>query len=301
MTAAPFVSAIVPSYNHARYVEGAVRSVLAQRGLDRPLEVVVIDDGSKDGSPELLTRLAAEDPRIRLELRANQGISATFNRGLELATGEWVAYCCSDDRWQPDHLARAFAALERDPAAVVSYGRARLIDAADQPTSGEQLFAEDLTEREPLRRLLREGNGLCFVGAVFRRAAALEAGGFDPGLVVLQDYDLWLKLARAGPAVHVLEPTVDFRWDGENASGPRATIQKRLDAIRVLERVLETWAEVQQDAELRVGVAARLVKSHVRVARRLPDRAQRREHLRAARRLGLPAFGYWLELARSLV
>ena len=297
---APFVTAVVPSYNHARYVEGAVRSVLDQRGLDRPLEVVVVDDGSRDASPELLRRLASEDARIRLELRANRGISATFNRGLELARGEWVAYCCSDDRWHPDHLARAFAALAQDPAAVVSYGRARLVDADDRVRTDEQLFVEDLTEREPLRRLLREGNGLCFVGAVFRRAAALEAGGFDPELVVLQDYDLWLKLARAGAAVHVLEPTVDFRWDGANASGPRATVQKRLDAIRVLERALETFPELRDDHALRESVVRRLIKSHVRVARRLP-RARRREHLQAARRLGLPRLEHWLELARGLL
>lgn len=288
----PRLSAIVPSYNHARYVEGALRSVLDQRWAGA-LEVVVIDDGSRDGSPELLRGLAAQDPRVRLELRENHGISATFNRGLELARGEWVAYCCSDDRWQPEHVARAFQALEADPQAVVCYGRARLIDAQDQVHPGEQIFA-DIRERQPLARLLEEGNGLCFVGAVFRRQVALDAGGFDPQLKVLQDYDLWLRLARIGPAAHVLEPTVDFRWDGGNASGPAATLQKRLDLIRVLERALERFPELAADARLRAAVEARLLASHVRAARRIPERARRREHLRAARRLGWPAWRYWL-------
>lgn len=301
MSPAPLVSAIVPSYNHARWVEGALRSVLAQRGLEPgALEVVVVDDGSRDESPAILQRLAAEEPRIRLELRQNQGISATFNRGLELARGTWAAYCCSDDRWDEDHLQRALAALARDPAAVVSYGRARLLDGAGQAQAGERIFAE-FQEREPLRRLLEEGNGLCFVAAVFRREAALAAGGFDPGLVVLQDYDLWLKLARAGPAVHVLEPTVGFRWDGENASGPRATVQKRLDLIRVLERALVELPELQRDAALRAAVEERLRHSHLRVARRLPERARRREHLRAARRLGAPVWRYWTEMLRTWV
>ena len=292
MSAAPLVSAIVPSYNHARYVEGALRSVLSQSWAG-PLEVVVVDDGSRDDSPELLRRIAEQDPRVRLELRENRGISATFNRGLELARGEWVAYCCSDDRWQPEHLARALAALEADPAAIVSYGRARLVDAEERLHPGERIFA-DIREREPLRRLLEEGNGLCFVGAVFKRQAALDAGGFDLELGVLQDYDLWLRLARVGPAVHVLEPTVDFRWDGGNASGPAATLRKRLDLIRVLERALTQFPELAADPALRATVERRLLQAHVRAARRIPERARRREHLLAARRLGWPAWRYWL-------
>ncbi|MEZ6185222.1 MAG: glycosyltransferase [Planctomycetota bacterium] len=283
----PRVSALIPSYNHARYVRAAVESALAQEGLGPDeLEVVIVDDGSSDGSAELLRELA-RDPRVRLEVRENQGISPTFQRLLELARGEFVAYCCSDDRWHPGHLAGALAAFEAEPDAAVCFGRARIVDEAGQEHA-DSLFAPLRDPSRPLASLLRDGNSLCFVAAVIRREAALAAGGFDFALRVLQDYDLWIKLTAAGGALFREAPSVDFRWDGNNASGPAASLRKRQDLIHVLSGALERLPLLEQDPELRASVVARIRRSHLRVARRVGDRAAKRAHLRAARALGAP-------------
>ncbi|MCA8926401.1 MAG: glycosyltransferase [Planctomycetes bacterium] len=282
---APRISALVPSYNHAPYVGDAVESVLAQVGLPPgALEVVIVDDGSTDGSPEVLRRFA-DDPRVRLELRDNRGISPTFQRLLELAEGEFVAYCCSDDRWHPEHLAPALRALEEAPDAAVCFGRARVVDGQGREHA-DSIFSPLRDPEHPLASLLRDGNSLCFVAAVFRRELALDAGGFDFGLRVLQDYDLWLKLVARGRALFRADPSVDFRWDGNNASGPAASLRKREDLIRVLERALKTSELLSTDPELRSSVTARVRRSHLRVARRVGDRAKRREHLKQARALG---------------
>jgi len=293
----PRVSALIPSYNHARFVRAAVESALGQTGLpEGGLEVVIVDDGSTDASPEILRELAA-DPRVRLEVRENQGISRTFQRLLELAQGEFVAYCCSDDRWHPTHLAGALEQLEATPAATVCFGNAQLVDGDDAVVAGESIFSPLRDPRNPLASLLRDGNSLCFVATVFRRQVALDSGGFDFGLGVLQDYDLWLRLVDRGPALFRDEPSVDFRWDGNNASGPGASLRKRQDLIRVLERALEQSQLLQADPELRESVVARVRRSHIRVARRLDDRAEKREHLRQARALGASwwkTLGAWL-------
>lgn len=276
----PLISAILPSYNHAPYILDAVESVLAQ-DLEVPLEVIVVDDGSTDGSRELLIERFGDRSEVRLELRTHHGVSATFNRGLELARGAWVGFCCSDDRWQEGHLKIALANLATHGDALISFGSARIIDGTGALSDGVRLFGE-VTDPQPLAQLLLHGNSLCFSAALFKRGAAHEVGGFDPELRVLQDYDLWLKLLQLGTAAHVMEATVDFRWDGENASGACASEQKRRDTIRVLERALADFPLLAEDAELRTSVTKRLAAAHHRLSRRTGDRDEKRRHLRRA-------------------
>lgn len=296
MSDRPRVSAIIPSYNHAHYVVGAVESVLAQ-DFEHTFEVVIIDDGSTDASRALLAPFA-EDPRVNLVLQENRGISGTFNRGLELARGEWVGFCNSDDRWLPGHLTAAWANLQANPDAVLSYGRARLIDREGAVLDGVTIFGT-ITDPDPLAELLRYGNSFCLIATLFRRQDALDAGGFDDQIGVLQDYALWLELLQTGHAVHVLEPTVEFRWDGENASGPRAAVQKRRDLIRVLTRALERYPILEKDQALRAEVTRRLAHSHQRLARRVDELGEKVQHLNEARRLGAPAWRHGLELLKA--
>jgi glycosyltransferase involved in cell wall biosynthesis len=295
----PRVSAVIPSYNHEHYVAGTVESVLAQ-DFDQPFEVVIVDDGSSDGSPEILRGFAEADPRVRLDVRENQGISATFQRCLELARAPWVAFCCSDDCWAPNHLQASWDNLQDHPEAVLSFGRARIVDAEGAERPDEQVFGT-ITDPDPTEPLLRYGNSLCFISALIKRELALEVGGFDPGNGVLQDYDLYLRMLQHGRATYLTEPTVDFRWDGENASGPKASTQRRRDLVRVLERCLGELPRLQEDTPLRQAVLKRLRRTHVRLARRLPRGQERRGHLAEARKLGLSGWQYGLELLRGLV
>jgi glycosyltransferase involved in cell wall biosynthesis len=294
---APLVSVIVPSYNHERYVAQAIRSVLAQ-DVSVEYEVIAIDDGSSDHSRTILEDCLRDHPRARLIVQENRGISATFNRGLELARGEWVAYCCSDDRWHPQHLKVALARLAEQREAIACFGPARLIDADGAERRDSRLF-EDPAVPDLFRRLLRDGNSLCFVAAVFRRGEALAVGGFDEALGMLQDYDLWLKLLQRGCCVATSEVTVDFRWHGENASGERASIQKRRDHIRILERALQSFPVLASEPALRARVVARLISAHRRLARRTPDWTEKLHHLRQAHRLGTPVWRLGLELLQG--
>lgn len=293
----PLVSAIVPSYNHAAYVLDAVGSVLAQ-DLDRPFEVIVIDDGSSDGSQALLTERFGGRPDIRLELRSNHGVSATFNRGVELARGTWLAFCCSDDRWHRGHLKSALANLEADREALICFGSARIVDGRGELREDVRLFGCP-SSRQPLASLLRYGNSLCFSAAVFKREDALRVGAFDPELGVLQDYDLWLKLLQRGSATYAPEASVDFRWDGTNASGTRSSERKRRDQVRILERALGGFPLLAQDTELRAHVTKRLANAHRRLTRRIGDRAEQKYHLRKAFELdGSSPFRYGLDMLK---
>src|SRR4051812_16613935 len=107
----PAVSVVMPSYNHEAYVEDAVRSVLTQ-SLD-DLELIVIDDGSSDRSRAILSSLAAEDARLRLICRTNQGAPATINEGIGLARGKWVGIINSDDLYASGRLEHMLKFLEK--------------------------------------------------------------------------------------------------------------------------------------------------------------------------------------------
>ena len=107
------VSVIVPTFDRVAVLREAVESVLAQT--HRDLEVVVVDDGSTDATPELVAAFAAGDARVRYERQANAGAAAARNTGLAAASGDFVAFLDSDDSWVPWHLSLMLAGLERYP------------------------------------------------------------------------------------------------------------------------------------------------------------------------------------------
>src|SRR5215218_4712655 len=121
------VEVVVPSYNHAPYVEAALRSIFAQTCA--PARLLVIDDGSRDGSPQIIESVLRDCPfPCELIARENRGLCATLNEGLSKTAGRYFAYLGSDDLWLPGFLAARVRALEARPSAVLAYGHAFLID-----------------------------------------------------------------------------------------------------------------------------------------------------------------------------
>lgn len=132
MTGPVRVSVVIAAYNAARWIERVIDSVLAQTGLDGPLEVVVIDDGSRDRTAEIVAGTAGRDARVRLIRQANQGTAGAVTAGLRAARGEIVCLLSHDTYAAPDWLARVGAAFAADPAVGIVQGpilAARPIDA----------------------------------------------------------------------------------------------------------------------------------------------------------------------------
>src|SRR3954447_11712690 len=132
----PRISVLVPVHNTVRYVRSAVRSVQGQGYGD--WELIVIDDGSTDGSSGELDSIAATEPRMRLIRRPNEGLVATRNQLLDETRGEFIAWMDSDDLSHPERLERQLAAFDADPACVCVGSDVRLIDPAGKPLGVEQ-------------------------------------------------------------------------------------------------------------------------------------------------------------------
>jgi glycosyltransferase involved in cell wall biosynthesis len=235
----PRVSVVIPTYQRADLLVEAVRSVLAQTLPD--LEVLVEDDGSTDGSAEVVARLG--DPRVSFRRAENVGRPGPVrNRGIARARGAFVAFLDSDDVWEPRKLEVQVAALERDPDLLgVS------CDASWLPPRKKTLLAVDADVRPSFADLLAR-NVVCTSGAVFRREALDAVGGFDEDPAIqVEDYDLWLRLLRhRDRSLLVLrEPLFRYR---ASASGYQPRGRRELDAIRkVSEKHLDFRPELVRE------------------------------------------------------
>lgn len=232
------MTVVMASYRHADFVEEAVASVLAQTVTD--LELVVVDDGSTDGTPDLVD--AVDDDRVTLVRLTENRAAHPRAAALRLARGALVAFQNSDDVWSPTKLEAQLAVLE-DPAVSVSFTGVRVLDESGEPASVDWLDGVFSTERRTqaqwLRHFFDAGNAFCISSAVCRRDDLVAVGGFDESLVQVSDLDLWVRLVALGRLEVVVEPLTAMRVvTGRNASAPSEAVVNRgtLEVARVLGR-----------------------------------------------------------------
>lgn len=208
---APRVSVVLPVRDGARHLGGALDSILGQSLAD--LELVAVDDGSTDDTATILATRRAHDPRVRVVAGAGRGVARALAAGLDAARAELVAIMNADDVALPDRLARQVAYLDTHPrvAAVGSQTRLLLDDGAGgAPRPGR---VSDLpTEPAAVRAMLPRAAPLAHPAAMFRRTAALAAGGYRPVFAAAaEDYDLWLRLAERHELANLPEALLLYR------------------------------------------------------------------------------------------
>jgi glycosyltransferase involved in cell wall biosynthesis len=248
------VSVVMALYNAESYVRPAIGSALASDL--RQLEVIVVDDGSRDASAEVVA--AIDDPRVTLvRSPASGGPSRPRNTGIARARAPYIALLDADDLLKPHKLSAAIAALERHPQAGFAFGDFERIDA-----HGELLEASTLAgypmfqslaavELQPPWRLIPQAElarGLLYEnfigtsGVVMRKELLDEIGGFDETLVCSEDRDLWFRAAHHGAALYCNEVGHSYRVIPSSLShGP--VIRNARCRIAVLQREKTRWTE----------------------------------------------------------
>jgi glycosyltransferase involved in cell wall biosynthesis len=190
----PRVSAIIPTYNRKAFVLEAVDSVLAQTYRD--YELIVVDDGSADGTGEVLKQYGEQ---LLYTIQANKGISAARNHGLEIAHGEFIAFLDSDDLWLPEKLQQQVAFMDEHPQAQICYT--------------DEIWIRRGVRVNPRKKHAKYSGEiyphclpLCIISpssALMRRGLFEQVGAFDPQLPVCEDYDLWLRVAARFPVFFI--------------------------------------------------------------------------------------------------
>lgn len=217
MTAA-LVSIVTPAFDVAPFIGDAVASARAQG--ETAWEMIVVDDGSRDGTALAAERAAEGDPRIRILRQANAGVSAARMAGIAAARGDTLLFLDADDWLAPDALMRLRAALQAAPGAVAAYGPwAAVAESARPGDAPRRLKAGPYPAGDILKRLLVE-NLLANGGHLLvRRAAFDRAGGFRPHLRYGEDWECWIRLALEGPfaTVEGRDPLLYVRERGGSA------------------------------------------------------------------------------------
>jgi glycosyltransferase involved in cell wall biosynthesis len=232
------VSAIIPVYNQDRYLAAAIHSVLAQTCRD--FEVIVVDDGSTDRTPEVI---ASYGDRIRAYRKANGGVATALNHGIRQARGDAVGWLSSDDLWEPSKLERQLEVLASRPEVGLVYTDVWVIDAADRVLRRTSSPVQE-TGRRFVRSLLRH----CFVNGtsvLVRRSVFDAVGLFDERIQIATDYDMWLRIAQAGyEFVHIPEPLARYRVHPAQDSFTKSRVVTR-SGRRVAARALHRMGSVQ--------------------------------------------------------
>ena len=282
----PAVSVIMPAYNVEPYIGEALKSALAQTFAD--LEVVVVDDGSKDGTADVVKAIAATDSRVRLAQQSNRGLAAARNTALRAARGDCLALLDSDDLWEPEFLATQVAILDAKPHVDIVTGNGWYLEG---PRHGQLARPYPDPRPDPQLASIIGDEWSVFIMSVFRRRVYTDIGPFDESMRSNEDYDFWLRAALAG--------CVFLRNDRPLGHYRVRTDSLSASNVRMLRGILHVYTKLrpqikERPAEMTIlqqqisRFEAELLAAEARLAIELADFAAAQEYLGAlhARRGG---------------
>ena len=248
----PFISVIIPTYNRARQVQTALKSVLAQTYPE--FEAIVVDDGSTDGTGEVLQQFISQQDGsgkpIRYFFQPNQGQSTARNKGLAEAHGEWVAFLDSDDLWLPEKLEWQMRALQQfNGKCGVCVTDARLVDNLGMDTTAFRETGKRYEETlgiapEAVASLVKSREPFWASTLLVRTDVVKQVGWFDPLIRYAEDHDLLFRLSLATSFCYVNKPlcVIDRSKSSQGLScRPWDQVEVRL---RGTQSMLEKWLKL---------------------------------------------------------
>jgi glycosyltransferase involved in cell wall biosynthesis len=219
------ISVVMPAYNAARYIDRALDSILCQ---SFPAdEIIVVDDGSHDGTSEMVERLV---PSVTLVRQANGGPSMARNAGIAVASGELIAFLDADDWWADNKLELQVASFQDSTDIILSYTGMYIVEEnvvtrQSKPPASSQLWPS-----------LRWSNRITPSTVMVRRAALLQVAGFAEDLWVGEDWDLWVRLSKIGKFTNLNQPLTYYRYSQNSLSSDAEKMFR--DSCKLLDRTL---------------------------------------------------------------
>lgn len=324
----PRLSVVIPVRDGIDFVRRAIES--AQAIPLSPLEIVVVDDGSRDGTLGLLEDMACADPRIAVVKRSSDhGVSAARNAGIAAAGSDLICFLDADDYLRPQAIADRVGHHEAHPDVVFSFSNYQsllpggvLEDRYDDhcPTFQKAVASQEgiATLGKSAFRLLYSENPVCTSGTIVRRATLMELGGFDRSLRQAEDWDMWIRLSRAGAVayspsaelVHMARPGSLSSDVGDRTHHIAVVVRRhRMHALLKFPRTVLRSASYIELARAELARGSRrngAALAHYLAALALgPSRSLLREAVRAAavvlglREGGVPTLTLRVAIARS--
>jgi glycosyltransferase involved in cell wall biosynthesis len=240
----PLVSVVIPAYNGAAFIERTLKSVSSQTY--RNLEIIVVNDGSTDNTPDVVTACAATEPRLSMVTIPNGGVARARNHGISIAKGELIAFVDADDLWHPIKIAEQVRAMAGSVGAQfgASYTLHRVIDQNDGIlwASRSDICSGPILARHFTGKFVGNGSTL-----LVRRSAIIDVGGFDPsyadaGIGGCEDLDSELRILAKYQMIGIQAYLVGYRVYPGNMSSNRARMAKSI--VETIERHLALHPEL---------------------------------------------------------
>ncbi len=251
----PKVSVIIPAFNCARYIADAIDSVLAQTYQD--LEIIVVDDGSTDGTGEVVRRYG---DRVRYIRQKNRGPSGAKNTGIQAARGEYISTLDGDDLWMPDRLEKLVPLLDQQPELGFAYGDCYRIDETPDHVWQQTAFQIHGGARRGwvLERLVMV-NFVPSQSVIIRRSALDAVGLFDETYRIGEDWDLWLRLAARYPVDFIPDVVAMRRQHTQNITN-NSDVTMMSNAVSILRNLKQR--EPEAVARIRQAYHRALAQAH---------------------------------------
>ena len=247
----PKISVVIPCFNAKPYIAAAIRSAMVQDWPD--LEIVVVDDGSSDGSAELVQTTF---PEVQLIRQANLGVAAARNKGIAHAQGDWIAFLDADDIWLPGKLHAQWALIAVSPSARMAYTAWQVWTCTDpSPAPG---YLAQLVEQSRNAARWAGPSGWVYAQLLLdcevwtstvlaHKSIFAEVGHFDPTLRIGEDYDLWLRASRVTPILRVPYPYALYRMHPVSIT---KTVPEKNFRSLVVGRAISRWGYRSPDGSM---------------------------------------------------
>lgn len=231
----PTISVIIPVYNGESTIKETIESVLNQSLAD--FELIIINDASQDSTLAIINQIT--DSRIRVFSYQNSGVSASRNRGLDKAQGEFISFLDADDLWTPDKLEKQLKALQNNPQAALAYSWTDWIDESGQfLRAGGHITVNGVAyDKLLVRDFIESGSN-----PLIRKQALDKVGGFDSLLTHGEDWEMWLRIAICYEFVTVPSPQILYRVYPESASFD--VLKMEAGSLAIIERVFAQKPEL---------------------------------------------------------
>ncbi|MBK9122946.1 MAG: glycosyltransferase [Chloroflexi bacterium] len=239
----PRISIVIPAYNARSTIADAVDSCLAQTFPD--FEIIVVDDGSSDGTADLLAERYADEPRLRVIRQENAGVSAARNAGIAAARGEFIHFLDADDNLLPQKLEASLAIVDGDPTVGVVYGPGQPVEDDGRtpiPMTYPELPSGDVL-KEWLAGVMANGTFGVTPSVMVRRSLFDTVGLFSPIPTPTEDWDMWIRLAAVTRFGALKDVLVRYRRLDTGLSARKLAVA--LGRLRTIERA-RALPEVQR-------------------------------------------------------
>jgi glycosyltransferase involved in cell wall biosynthesis len=248
----PKVSVVIPVYNGDRFVAGAIESGLAQTY--RNFELVIVNDGSTDESREKILPYF-DLPNVRYIEQQNKGVAAARNAAIRNATGELIAFLDQDDLWLPDKLELQVSYLQYHPNVPLVHANVACIDDAGQEVD----FHWDTQVEGMCFRELFARNRIAVLTVLVRKDCLQEVGPLNEKLSGVDDYELWLRIARRFPIGHMDDVVAHYRFHDRNVS--RDSFDMTFRDLGAIQSIVDNFPDVYETLGARI-VKQRLAQLH---------------------------------------